>query len=59
VAATGSANAIPPRLTISNTAEKKKWGKLVLLVPLAAIGAALYAGGRKFLEQRALDPAST
>ncbi|MEY2434690.1 MAG: hypothetical protein QOC92_4415, partial [Acidimicrobiaceae bacterium] len=59
VAATGSANAIPPRLTISSKAEKKKWGKLVLLVPLAAIGAALYAGGRKFLEQRALDPAST
>jgi hypothetical protein len=56
---TGSANVIPPRLTIANKKEPKKWGKLVLLVPLAAIGAALYAGGRKFLEQRTLDPAST
>jgi hypothetical protein len=54
--ATGSANAIPPRLTIANKKEQKKWGKLVLLVPLAAIGAALYAAGRKFLEQRALEP---
>jgi hypothetical protein len=58
LAATGSANAIPPRLTIANKKEEKKWGKLVLLVPLSAIGAALYVGSRKFLEQRALDPAT-
>jgi hypothetical protein len=57
--ATQQATAIPPRLTISTKKEQKKWGKLVLLVPLAAIGAALYAVSRKFWEQRALDPATT
>lgn len=47
--------AEPPRRFAVATPSKtppKPWGKLFLLVPLAAIGAALFTGGRKFWEQR-------
>jgi hypothetical protein len=53
------AAAAPRRFTVATaTHEKKPWGKLWVLVPLAAIGAALYTGGRKFWADR-LEAATT
>lgn len=54
VAPTVEAAAPPRRFAIATPAksEPKPWGKLFLLIPLAAIGAALYTGGRRLYEQR-------
>lgn len=42
-----STTNVPKRLTVTVPKEHKPWGKLVVLIPLAIIGAALYTGGRK------------
>jgi hypothetical protein len=46
--------AAPPRrfAVASASHQKKPWGKLFILLPLAAIAAAGYTGGRKYWEQR-------
>jgi hypothetical protein len=52
--------AQPRRFEVATAAksEPKPWGKLFLLIPLSAIGAALYTGGRKFWADR-LETATT
>ena len=54
------AAAQPRRFAVATAAksEPKPWGKLFLLIPLSAIGAALYTGGRKFWGDR-LETATT
>ncbi|MEY2422706.1 MAG: hypothetical protein QOI95_2773 [Acidimicrobiaceae bacterium] len=45
--------AQPRRFAVASAAKSKKpWGKLALLIPLAALFAALYTGGRKYWAQR-------
>jgi hypothetical protein len=57
--APASAVATPRRFTVATASHQKKpWGKLFVLLPLAAIAAALYTGGRKFWAQR-LEAATT
>jgi hypothetical protein len=51
--------AAPKRFAVASaTHANKPWGKLFLLVPLAAIAAGLFTGGRKYWAQR-LEAAST
>jgi hypothetical protein len=53
VAAPVEAAAEPRRFAVTTAHhENKPWGKLFLLIPLAAIFAALYTGVRKLYEQR-------
>jgi hypothetical protein len=58
--AAAPAPAAPRRFAVaSSKREPKPWGKLFLLIPLAAIGGAGYTFGRKYVEQRNALPAST
>jgi hypothetical protein len=52
--APASEAAQPRRFEVATAAKSapKPWGKLFLLIPLSAIGAALYTGGRKFWADR-------
>jgi len=61
VAAAAPPVAEPPKRFAVATPRKtppKPWGKLFILVPLSAIGAALFTGGHKFWAQR-LEAATT
>jgi hypothetical protein len=51
--AAATATSVPKRFTLASTPKPQKpWGKLFILIPLAAIGGALYNGGRRFWVQR-------